>query len=51
MCPEAPALDLLGKGAWCVWGAHLDVDSTFCLLVWLDESGSCPEDGDIDPEA
>lgn len=22
-----------------------------CLLVWLDESGSCPEDGEIDPEA
>uniref|UniRef100_A0AC11E3W3 Chromosome 16 open reading frame 74 n=2 Tax=Caprinae TaxID=9963 RepID=A0AC11E3W3_SHEEP len=22
-----------------------------CLKVWLDESGSCPEDGDLDPEA
>uniref|UniRef100_A0A4X1T7X2 Uncharacterized protein n=2 Tax=Sus scrofa TaxID=9823 RepID=A0A4X1T7X2_PIG len=22
-----------------------------CLKVWLDESGSCPEDGEIDPEA
>uniref|UniRef100_A0A8C8Z3J3 Chromosome 16 open reading frame 74 n=1 Tax=Prolemur simus TaxID=1328070 RepID=A0A8C8Z3J3_PROSS len=22
-----------------------------CLKVWLDESGSCPDDGEIDPEA
>uniref|UniRef100_A0A9L0IRU1 Uncharacterized protein n=1 Tax=Equus asinus TaxID=9793 RepID=A0A9L0IRU1_EQUAS len=22
-----------------------------CLKVWLDETGSCTEDGEIDPEA
>uniref|UniRef100_A0A7N5K171 Chromosome 16 open reading frame 74 n=1 Tax=Ailuropoda melanoleuca TaxID=9646 RepID=A0A7N5K171_AILME len=22
-----------------------------CLKVWLDETGSCPEDGEMDPEA
>uniref|UniRef100_A0A8C7AS64 Chromosome 16 open reading frame 74 n=1 Tax=Neovison vison TaxID=452646 RepID=A0A8C7AS64_NEOVI len=22
-----------------------------CLKVWLEETGSCPEDGEIDPEA
>uniref|UniRef100_A0A2K5LCD6 Chromosome 16 open reading frame 74 n=7 Tax=Cercopithecidae TaxID=9527 RepID=A0A2K5LCD6_CERAT len=22
-----------------------------CLKVWLDETGSCPDDGELDPEA
>uniref|UniRef100_A0A8D2JSS2 Chromosome 16 open reading frame 74 n=1 Tax=Sciurus vulgaris TaxID=55149 RepID=A0A8D2JSS2_SCIVU len=22
-----------------------------CLKVWLDETGSCPDDGEMDPEA